>query len=270
MFLLSLSKIKRASVCLTLIILAGCSASVKSANIVSSSTPNTSNQCPDKPAGSLSSDRVKPIDLNSQTVKESAIVSPGKDQGYAFEAKAAQQINYRIAQNICTWIFTPNNEIVNSTNLPLDGKYTIQVAALAGSTTFELEMSLEEPEQVSEKYTSQSTSTDSFNSSATQTDQQFAASNFPKASCGDPLPSDPNDYPVTFYPVFVPYSEANLDKARSLFCQDALKVRRKDTQEIAVQISSFTSEETSKSFANFINSEISDAEVGQPTVRTLN
>lgn len=61
-----------------------------------------------------------------------------------------------------------------------------------------------------------------------------------------------------------------MDKARSLYCQDALKVRRKDTQEIAIQVSSFTDEEKSKSFANFINSEISDVEVGQPTVRTLN
>ena len=263
MSLLSLANVKKASVCLTLLVLAGCSASVKSNNTVASST---SNKCPDKPAGSLSSDRVKSVYLDSETVKESALVSPGKDQGYAFEAKAGQQINYRTAQNICTWIFAPNNEIVNSTNLPLDGKYTMQVAALTGSTTFELEMSLKEPERASKSYTFQPTSTDS---SASQ-QYQFSSSDFPKTSCGDPLPSDPNDYPVTFYPVFVPYSEANLNTARSLFCQDALKVRRKDTQEIAVQISSFTSEEKSRSFANFINSEFSDAEIGQPTVRELN
>lgn len=266
MFFLSLASIKRASVCLVLLVLAGCSTSVKSNNTVASSTSNTSNQCPDKPAGLLNSDRVKSVYLDSETVKESALVSPGKDQGYAFEAKAGQQINYRTAQNICTWIFTPNNEIVNSTNLPLDGKYTMQVAALTGSTTFELEMSLGEPEQVSKSYAFQLTSTDS---SASQK-YQFSSSDFPKTSCGDPLPSDPNEYPVTFYPVFVPYSEANLNTARSLFCQDALKVRRKDTKEIAVQISSFTSKEKSRSFANFINSEISDAEIGQPTVRELN
>lgn len=266
MFLLSLASIKRASVCLMLLVLAGCSASVKSNNTVASSTSNTLNQCPDKPAGSLSSDRVKSIYLDSETVKESALVSPGKDQGYAFEAKAGQQINYRTAQNICTWIFTPNNEIVNSTNLPLDGKYTMQVAALTGSTTFELEMSLGEPERASKNYTFQPATTNLY----TTQNYQFSSSDFPKTSCGDPLPSDPNEYPVTFYPVFVPYSEANLDKARSLFCQDALKVRRKDTQELAVQVSSFTNEEKSRSFANFINFEISDAEVGQPTVRTLN
>lgn len=266
MFLLSLASIKRVSVCLMLLVLAGCNASVKSGNTVASNTSNTSNQCPDKPAGSLSSDRVKSIYLDSETVKESGIVSPEKDQGYTFEAKAGQQINYRTAQNICTWIFTPNNEIVNSTNLPLDGKYTMQLAGLTGSTTFELEMSLGEPERASKSYTFQPTST---NSSATQ-NYQFSSSDFPKTSCGDPLPTNPNEYPVTFYPVFVPYSEANLDKARSLFCQDALKVRRKDTQDLAVQVSSFTNEEKSRSFANFINSEISDVEVGQPTVRELN
>ncbi|AFY89345.1 MULTISPECIES: hypothetical protein [Chroococcidiopsis] len=262
MFLPAQSSIKKALVCFMLLILAGCSTAVKSANTVSS----TSNKCPDRPEGSLSSDRVKSIYFGSQTVKETGVVSPGKDQGYAFEANAGQRISYRTNQNICTWVFTPNNEIVNSTNLPLDGKYTMQVAALTGSTTFEIEMGLGELERVSKNYTFQSTSA---NSSAPQR-YQFSSSDFPKTSCGDPLPSDSRDYPVTFYPVFIPYNETNLDKARSLFCQDALKVRRKDTQEIAIQVASFTNEEKSKDFANFVNSEISDAEVGQPTVRTLN
>ena len=266
MFFFSLTNLKKVLACCILLVLAGCNATVKSANTVATST---SNNCPDKPTGLLNSDRVKPIDL-AQTLKESAIVSPGKDQGYAFTAKAGQTINYRTAQNICTWIFTPNNEVINSTNLPVDGRYTMQVAALTGSTTFELEMSLEDPERVAQQDTSPATSTESSNSSVTQTEQNFSTSNFPKASCGDPLPTDANAYPVSFYPVFVPYSEANLDKARSLYCQDALKVRRKDTQEIAIQVSSFTVEEKSKSFANFINSAISDAEIGQPTVRTLN
>lgn len=266
MFLFSLANTKRVFACFILLVLAGCNATVKSANTVATST---SNNCPDKPTGELKSSRVKPIDLDAQTLKESAIVSPGKDQGYAFAAKAGQTINYRTAENICTWIFTPNNEVISSTNLPVDGRYTMQVAALTGSTTFELEMSLEDPEPVAQQDISPATSTESSNSSVTQTEQNFSTSDFPKASCGDPLPTDADAYPVSFYPVFVPYSEANLDKARSLYCQDALKVRRKDTQEIAIQVSSFTNEEKSKSFANFINSAINDVEVGQPTVRTL-
>lgn len=266
MFFFSLANTKKVLACFVLLVLAGCNATVKSANTLVTST---SNNCPDKPTGELKSDRVKPIDLDAQTLEESAIVSPGKDQGYAFTAKAGQIINYRTAENICTWIFTPNNEAIDSTNLPVDGRYTMQVAARTGSTTFELEMSLEDPKQVAQQDTSPATSTESSNSSVTQTEQYFSSSDFPKASCGDPLPTDADAYPVSFYPVFVPYSEANLDKARSLFCQDALKVLRKDTQEIAVQVSSFTDAEKSKNFANFIDSEISDAEVGQPTVRTL-
>lgn len=256
MFLPAQTSIKKVLVCFMLLILAGCSSAVKSANTISSSI---SNKCPDRPEASLSSDRVKSVYFGSQTVKETGVVSPGKDQGYAFEAKAGQQISYRTNQNICTWVFTPNNEIVNSTNLPLDGKYTMQVAALTGSTTFEIEMGLGELERVSKS---------NINSFATQR-YRFSSSDFPKSSCGDPLPSDPRDYPVTFYPVFIPYNETNLDKARSLFCQDSLKVRRKDTKEIAIQVASFNDEEKSKEFASFINSEIIDAEVGQPTVRTL-
>lgn len=256
MFLPAQTSLKKVLVCFMLLILAGCSTAVKSASTVSSK----SNKCPDKPEGSLSSDRVKSVSFGSQTVKETGVVSPGKDQGYAFEAKAGQQISYRTNQNICTWVFTPNNEIVNSTTLPLDGKYTMQVAAPTGSTTFEIEMGLGELERVSKS---------NINSSTTQR-YQFSSSDFPKTSCGDPLPSDPRDYPVTFYPVFIPYSEINLDKARSLFCQDSLKVRRKDTKDIAIQVASFNDEEKSKDFANFINSEIIDAEVGQSTIRTLN
>lgn len=250
--------IKKALLCLILLILSGCSASVQSTNTVNSK----SNVCPEKPEGSLSSDRVKSIVLGTQAVKESGMVSPGKDIGYTFEAEAGQKLSYRTSQNVCAWIFTPNNEILNSTNFPVNGKYAMQVSALTGSTTFELEINLKEPEQPN-KFRFQPASSDV---NKTQSYQQSSTSDFPKVSCGDPLPSDVNDYPIAFYPVFVPYSEANLHTSRSLFCQDSLKVRRKDSQELAVQVSSFTSEEKSRRFAEFISSELSDVEVGQPTV----
>lgn len=99
-----------------------------------------------------------------------------------------------------------------------------------------------------------------------QSNQLFSVSDFPKASCGDPLPSDSNEYPINFYPVFIPYSDANLGKASSHFCQDSLKKRRKDTGELVVQVSSFTSKEKAIYFAVFIRSEFENSMVGEPTV----
>lgn len=251
--------IRRALLCFMLLIVSGCNASVQSANTVNS----TSNECPEKPAGPLASNDVKSVSLGSQTVKETGMVSSGKYLGYTFSAEAGQKLSYRTTENICTWIYTPDNQLLNSTEVPQNGKYIMQVSALTGSTTFEIEMSLEETEQVAKIPALQPTAADS---TATHIYHKFSTSEFPKASCGDTLTSDSNDYPITFYPVFVPYSEANLAKARSLFCQDSLKVRRKDTQELAVQVSSFTSEAESKIFADFISYEISGTDVGKPTI----
>lgn len=251
--------ITRALACFMLLIVSGCNAPVQSANTVNSA----SNECPDKPEGSLDSDNVKSVSLGTQTVKESGMVSPGKYLGYTFEAKSGQKLSYRTSDNICTWVYTQDNQLLNSTELPQNGKYTIQVSALTGSTTFEIEMGLEETVEVFQPAVFQPEPT---NSPTFQRYQQFSPSDFPKASCGDPLPSNSEDYPVTFYPVFVPYSDANLAKARSYFCEDSLKVRRETTKDLVVQVSSFTSEEKSIIFADFISSELPGATVGPPTI----
>jgi len=79
-----------------------------------------------------------------------------------------------------------------------------------------------EQERSSQEYVNEPEPADSF---TLERDQQFSLSDFPKASCGDPLPSNSSDYPITFYPVFVPYSDDNLAKVRSSLCQDTLKKR---------------------------------------------
>ena len=99
---------------------------------------------------------------------------------------------------------------------------------------------------------------------ANTTATRISRSNFPKASCGDPLPTNPNDYPVDFYPVYLPDSEANLQLARR-FCQDALSKRRKDTGTIAVQVSSFTSKQKAIEFRDILNSETTGSNVGPAT-----
>lgn len=88
---------------------------------------------------------------------------------------------------------------------------------------------------------------------------------FPRSTCGDPRPVDPSQYPVNFYPVFVPYSERNLSILRSRFCDDAYKMTRTDKGIEAIQVSSFTSYEKAEMFKDFLNKNVGGAEVGQPT-----
>lgn len=94
----------------------------------------------------------------------------------------------------------------------------------------------------------------------------FAKSNFPKNVCGDPLPSDPSKYPIDFYPVNIPDSAKNLNKAKTSYCRDALRKISKDTKQPRIQIASFISEERAEAFADFIRVDFSDVAVGSSTV----
>lgn len=88
---------------------------------------------------------------------------------------------------------------------------------------------------------------------------RYSLSNFPKPSCGDSLPQQEDEYPVTFYPVDISYSEANLEKARNIFCQDAF-VKLIEGERM-IQVASFRSIAKSENFANFIRRELEDAQV---------
>ena len=125
---------------LMLIIIGGCSAA--------SSNPNSNagfagSTCPEKPASTLDSKDVKAISIaTSGSTKESGQLNGGKSLGYTFEAQSGQKLSYQTKDDICIWIFAQDLTLLSNTDLPKSGKYTIQVAAPKGSTTFNLEMSL--------------------------------------------------------------------------------------------------------------------------------
>ncbi len=131
--------------CLLLLTVSACSGFSQGANNVSS----TSNECPEKPQGKLSSNNVQLVSLDGPTVTESGILSPDKNQGYAFEAKSGQKISYKTKEDICIWVYSPQNQLLKSKVLPQAGKYTIQLASRQGVQTFELEMGLDTPLQTS-------------------------------------------------------------------------------------------------------------------------
>lgn len=100
-------------------------------------------QCPDSPSGTLESPET--INISDQRVKKSGVVKPGDDVGFVFQGQEGQQINYSYNNQLCVWIYTPDNTLLEGVELPTNGLYTVQVASLSGTTTFEIEMSLSDP-----------------------------------------------------------------------------------------------------------------------------
>ena len=96
--------------------------------------------CPEKSKPALNNP--EEIQLDSQSQIKSGQASADKSVGYTFTAQAGQKLSYRTKDDICVWIYAPDTQLLNSGELPQTGKYTLQVSAPRGSTTFNLEMSL--------------------------------------------------------------------------------------------------------------------------------
>ncbi len=100
-------------------------------------------QCPDSPSGTLENPEV--IDISDQRLQKNGVVTPGNDIGFTFVGQEGQRINYSYNDQLCVWIYTPDNTLLEGVELPRNGTYTIQVASLRGTTTFDIEMSLSNP-----------------------------------------------------------------------------------------------------------------------------
>ena len=136
----------------------------------------SANECPEKPANSLTKKNIQEVTLNSQISKESGIARKNKSIGYTFDAKKGQKLTYNTDEDVCVWVYAPDNELLNSAVLPINGKYTIQVSSPKGSKTFELAMGLDVAESSSNisnnnTNSSNSNSSDS-NSSSSITEQE--------------------------------------------------------------------------------------------------
>lgn len=92
----------------------------------------------------------------------------------------------------------------------------------------------------------------------------FKTQDFPKESCGDNLPVNSEAYPLKFYPVFVDYTEANLQKITSEFCKDSYRLTRESTSNFSIQVASFNSLESAEAFKVFIAQFFNGAEIGEP------
>jgi hypothetical protein len=101
---------------------------------------------------------------------------------------------------------------------------------------------------------------------ALSSSNSFESEAFPKATCGDSLPTNPQSYPISFYPVFIDYSESNLRQINVQFCQDAYRITREANNKVAIQVASFTSPGRAEEFRAFLASRFGNAEVGEPRI----
>ena len=100
------------------------------------------NTCPKQPTGTLSPSDVKAIALTTNEVNETGQIRAGQSFGYVFDAKAKQKLTFNTKENLCLYVYTPSNQLLNGSELPENGKYTIQVVIPSGSTNFNLVMKL--------------------------------------------------------------------------------------------------------------------------------
>ncbi|MBD2145704.1 hypothetical protein [Sphaerospermopsis sp. FACHB-1194] len=103
----------------------------------------TSSGCSEKPKVSLNAKDVEAMVLNESTITKSGQVSINKSVGYTFMGKTGNKLVYQTNQNICIWVYTPDNKLMNNPILPVDGKYIIQIAAMEGATTFDVALQLQ-------------------------------------------------------------------------------------------------------------------------------
>lgn len=138
---------KRLILAISLITLCGCESISKASQAIlnpeNQGSPNKySEDCPEKPVGTLDSKNVEQIVLGNQEVKKSGNIRAGKYVGYNFKGQSGQKLSYSTNENLCFWVYTPDNQLLNTVELPQDGRYTIQVSTPKGSTTFDLKMKL--------------------------------------------------------------------------------------------------------------------------------
>jgi hypothetical protein len=106
------------------------------------SSNRTNNECSNP--SNLKLDKIENLDLSTESKKISGILTGSKPIGYKFNLKRKGKISYSInPPDICGWLYSPSNKIVNDTNLTENGDYVLQVNASKNSGTFDLTISFD-------------------------------------------------------------------------------------------------------------------------------
>lgn len=126
---------------LLLILISGCGPTINSSN---SAAVSVKTRCPDQAQGSLDGKNVKSISFISGSIQESGQINTSTQKGFSFDAKKGNKFSFKTKDDLCVWVYTPSNTLISGDAIPVDGRYTIQISTLKGSTSFTLDMELKD------------------------------------------------------------------------------------------------------------------------------
>ncbi len=159
-----------------LIVNSGCK--LESKTSVQGTLNNPDAKCPNKPGGSLNNKNVKQIQLSSQAITESDQLRAGEYLGYAFEAQSGQRLSYQTNNDICIWVYAPDNELIMGKNFTQTGKHIIQISVPKDSTTFDLKLALESSSTSTNSHISTSTTEPNISNSENQPADNFVRNHY--------------------------------------------------------------------------------------------
>ena len=80
--------------------------------------------CPKEPTAKL--ENVKNVGLTSRITNIDGQTANNRPIGYRFTAKKGQKLMCKVkTDNICPWLYDPNNKLIDSPILPEDGTYVL-------------------------------------------------------------------------------------------------------------------------------------------------
>jgi hypothetical protein len=84
---------------------------------------------------------------------------------------------------------------------------------------------------------------------------------FPYDSCVAPMPENPTEYPVIYWPVYKVYDDSDFGNIKKYLCKDAYITENEDTGK-SIHIASFTDKDLAFQFARKMHDYFGDARVG--------
>lgn len=133
---------KQILIFLTIITLTSCQYLPKFSTPKSSDTTPEIETCPSTPNLILKSQDVETISFDEGKTQISGIAKKNQAIGYSFLAKKDQKLEIKTNDDICWWIYAPNNKLFTGKEIATDGKYIVQISTLKGSKTFSIDLEL--------------------------------------------------------------------------------------------------------------------------------
>ncbi|MDB9540883.1 hypothetical protein [Anabaenopsis arnoldii] len=166
---------------LSLILLMSYGCSQPLFNSRSAIAPVTSpSDCSQTSKVNLNQQNITEVVLDEQMLVKSGRVTATEAVGYRFDAQPGQTFTYNTNDDICIVVYTPDNQIITSGELPTRGKYILQVSSPQNDRAFGLGMSLTSPvvEDIPETPTPEPTTVNT--ASTSPTTNQTTVKNTPR------------------------------------------------------------------------------------------